>query len=295
MANFTNRQFDGYIAEEIAKYNGIAMPIKASFLNRLLIRKEACAKLHPNPDDEFSIPSVGPSYRIISEYEQKYIRNIKSNQEYFKGEEPIIVEKIHPDGYMILNGHHRWAAALMLGYSKIPIQIVNVTHKSDIKEILRNSKHNRRVTLDLDEVVFCNSEDKSEKRLAFPLNNIYKERLRIGVPALFRNLEKNGYDIWLYSSKYYSTDYIKALFKKYHVNVTGIVTGTAKKNNKEDRKAIEELISAKYIYTLHIDNNMIVNINTTTKDFTEYTISDDSTWSRDVMDIVREINRNEEP
>ena len=27
-------------------------------------------------------------------------------------EDPIVVEKVHPDGYMILNGHHRWAASM---------------------------------------------------------------------------------------------------------------------------------------------------------------------------------------
>ena len=32
-------------------------------------------------------------------------------------EEPLIVEKVHPEGYMLLNGHHRWAAALKTGYA----------------------------------------------------------------------------------------------------------------------------------------------------------------------------------
>ncbi|MCR4831375.1 MAG: hypothetical protein K5883_07980 [Pseudobutyrivibrio sp.] len=55
---------------------------------------------------------------------------------------------------MILNGHHRWAVALRLGYSNIPVKIVNLTHESDIKQILSNSTHDKRVTMDLDEVVF---------------------------------------------------------------------------------------------------------------------------------------------
>ncbi|MBP3241914.1 MAG: ParB N-terminal domain-containing protein [Oribacterium sp.] len=33
--------------------------------------------------------------------------------------DPIIVEKMYPDGYMILNGHHRWAAATRLGLKKV--------------------------------------------------------------------------------------------------------------------------------------------------------------------------------
>ena len=39
--------------------------------------------------------------------------------------EPVIVHKMKPDGYMILNGHHRWAAALKTGLSKLRIEITN--------------------------------------------------------------------------------------------------------------------------------------------------------------------------
>ena len=106
--------FDQYIADDIAKYAGVTMPVKAGFFNRIMVTKAMCTDLHPNPEDEFSIPSVGPSYRIISEYEKKYIYNSNHSMNYFNGEEPIMVEKIRPDGYMILNGHHRWAAALKI-------------------------------------------------------------------------------------------------------------------------------------------------------------------------------------
>ena len=44
--------------------------------------------------------------------------------------EPIPVEKMYPEGYMILNGHHRWAAALRLGQPEIPVKIVNLTHEA---------------------------------------------------------------------------------------------------------------------------------------------------------------------
>ena len=161
--------FDQYIADDIAKYAGVTMPVKAGFFNRIMVTKALCTALHPNPDDEFSIPSVGPSYRIISEYEKKYIYNSNHSMNYFDGEEPIMVEKIRPDGYMILNGHHRWAAALKLGYKKIPIQVINVTRNEEIKDIIKNSKHDKRVTLDLDEVVFWNPNNgPAENDLPFP-------------------------------------------------------------------------------------------------------------------------------
>lgn len=291
MDNNSNTAFDAFIADEVAKYSGVAMPIKAGFLTRILIRKAPCTKLHPNPDDEFSIPSVGPSYRIISEYEKKFRFNGRLNmKDYFNGQEPIIVEKIHPDGYRILNGHHRWAAAIRIDAKTIPIQIVNMTHNQEIKDILRNSVHDKRVTMDLDEVVFYNpSNGKPEKPLGFPYNRFYKEELRLGVPALFRSLAVSGYDIWLYSSKFYSTDYIKALFHKYHVNVTGIVTGTGHVKNKETKKAMEALFASKYKHTIHIDNDMVVKIDSASKDFEEYLINNPENWSKELMDIVNEI------
>ena len=40
-------------------------------------------------------------------------------------DEPVIVHKMQPDGYLILNGHHRWAAALKTGLDKIRAEIIN--------------------------------------------------------------------------------------------------------------------------------------------------------------------------
>ena len=291
-----NTKLDAFISEDVNKYKGVAVPIKAGLLNRLLIKKYPCKKLHVNPDDEFSMPKIGPSYKIISEYEKKFLDNTRHNEFYYSNQEPIIVEKIHPDGYMILNGHHRWAAALRLGFSNIPVKIVNLTHESDIKQILRNSKHDKRVTMDLDEVVFFNPTHTSilpEKDPIFPFNQLYKDKLRLGIPALFRFLEVNGFDIWVYSSNYYSIDYIKGLFHKYHVNVTGIVTGTEKKNNKAKRTKIDSAMNEKYKYTIHIDNDMVLQIYSKSKDFMDYDINATNDWSSKVIDIIKEIIKDE--
>ena len=88
-------EFDKFIAEEIKKYEGHAFPVKSGLLTRLMVKKADCTKLHPNPDDEFSFPDVGPSYRIIGEYEQK-IRNAEKHGQP-PVEEPLIVEKMYPD------------------------------------------------------------------------------------------------------------------------------------------------------------------------------------------------------
>ena len=131
---------------------------------------------------------------------------------------------------------------------RVPINIINLTHETDIKKMLLESKHDKRVTLDLDEVVFCDPDKSAaEKPLAFPINKIYKERIRLGIPSLLNILSKNGYDIWVYTKNYYSYDYISAYFRKYSVKLDGIITGVAKKTKEkaEIDKKISELFSAK--------------------------------------------------
>ena len=284
----SNTAFDEFIASEVKKYKGVYVPVKAGILQRALIRRAPCASLHPNPDDEFCSPKVGPNYQIISEYMYSFRLERQSSKQYC--EEPLIVEKIRPDGYMILNGHHRWAAALQLGFRRIPIEIVDLTQEMDIRNILQYSEHDKRVTLDLDEVVFClEGDDPAEKPLPFPLRNIYKQRLRLGIPALFHYLNKKGYDIWVYSAGYYSADYIQRLFRKYGVHVTGAVTGTGRKTgeNKELRRELEALITAKYPETVHIDDAAVLRIFSQTKQVEEYGLGDGAeAWSKRVIDVM---------
>ena len=152
------------------------------------------------------------------------------------------------------------------------------------------------MTLDLDEVVFCRAEDApAEKPLPFPWRNIYKERLRRGIPALFRYLNKKGYDIWVYSAGYYSADYIQRLFKKYHVHVTGAITGTGRKvsGDAEIKKELSALIAAKYPETVHVDNETVLRIFSRTKAVEEHDLPGAETWSQQVMDVMETFQSHE--
>ena len=207
------------------------------------------------------------------------------------------MEKVRPDGYLILNGHHRWAAALRMGFYRIPIRIVDLTQDTDIKTILKNTKHDKRVALDLDEVVFRKEgEGPLEKPLPFPAGRIYRERLRLGIPALFHYLNIQGYDIWVYSAGYYSADYIRRLFQKHHVHISGAVTGTGRKtadNTAEARKELESLIANTYQHTVHIDNDMLLRISSRTKEVEEHDITGaPEEWSRRVMEIMEKIEKH---
>ena len=291
----TGTPFDEFIASEVRKYKGVYVPVKAGILRRALIRWAPVSKLHPNPDDEFCFPNMGPSYRIISEYMSSFRAARLQSRHYC--DERVIVQKIHPDGYMILNGHHRWAAAMRMGFKKIPVELVDLTQEIDIKTILRNTKHDKRVTLDLDEVVFRREgEGPLEPPLPFPAGRIYKERLRLGIPALFHYLNKRGYDVWVYSAGYYSADYIQRLFNKHHANVCGAVTGTARKtadNNAETRKELESLMANTYQHTVHIDNDTLLRVNSRTREIEEHEITGaPEAWSSQVMEIMEKTEKH---
>ena len=287
-------EFEQKIQEDVRKQKGTMMPVKAGLLERLLVRKAACTNLHPNAEDEFTFDSVGPSFKIIGEYEQKFRYAINHNQEPF--DDALIVEKLHPKGYLLLNGHHRWAAAMRCNIKKVPIKIVNLAQDSDIKKILENSKHDKRVTLDLDEVIFRDKNDQwVEKVPGFPHVFKFNNRIKLGIPALFYYLSKNGYDIWVYSANYYSIDDIQRFFRHYSAHVDGIITGTAKRknNNSESAVAREKMIADKYKQTLHIDNDMILMTGDIGAKFKRFDLNaSPDEWSRKVIDIIGEISKD---
>ena len=273
-----------FIEEEALKQKSTGVPVKASLIERLVVRKYYVKKLMPNPEDEFTFPDIGPNMGIISSYVSQFVDNMKRGLPLM--DEPLYVQKIRPSGYMLLNGHHRWAAALRLSIKKVPVSIVNGVYEADIKKILESSTHEKRATLDLDEVIFADpAETEVERRRGIPLFGIQKKHLRLGIPALLNNLRLRGYDIWVYSANYYSVDDLRKFFKHYAVSVDGIITGMKKKVSGSDRKKMDELFSDKYKKTLHIDTGLAVE--TGGGDFREAEINaTPATWSAAVIDAL---------
>ena len=284
-----------FVLNDIENQKGIAIPVHASLFERIVIRKTNCKNIHPNPEDEFSIESVGPSFRIIGEYESEFRDALRMERRPFA--EALTVEKLRPDGYLLLNGHHRWAAAMRCGIKKAPIRIINCATESDIKTILENSLHDKRVALDLDEVVFGSSDCKylEKKAFNFPMSLRFKKRLRLGIPALFYYLVKQGYDIWVYAADFYSIDDIQRFFKAYSVHVDGVITGMGKheQNKAESTARMKELINNKYKMTLHIDNEAILETHGKNKEFKEHAIAaSEEEWSKRVIEIIEEIEKS---
>ena len=94
---------------------------KASFFERITKRKVDINELHANPLDEFTNPKIGPCESAVS----KYIKEIHQTG---KLKEPIEVQKLAAGGYEIVNGHHRWEAAIRAGLEKVSVRIKNYSN-----------------------------------------------------------------------------------------------------------------------------------------------------------------------
>ncbi len=95
-----------YVLDDLEKTEGNRELVRVGFLER---------------------PNIGPSDRIISEY-MDLIRNLQFQRaDIF--DEPVLVNRMKAGGYMILNGHHRWAAALQRGLDRLHVQIMNPEQK----------------------------------------------------------------------------------------------------------------------------------------------------------------------
>ncbi len=113
------------ILEDVERYNGLHETVKAGFFERLFTHHLSPDDMHPNPDDEFSMANIGPNEKIIQKYCQEAVECLREGNNFGIYPEPIIVEKMKVGGFMIINGHHRWAGAVKAQVKKVRVAIVN--------------------------------------------------------------------------------------------------------------------------------------------------------------------------
>lgn len=158
----------------------------------------------------------------------------------------------------------------------------------------KNKFNNKlRVSFDLDEVLFVYPEThKTEPELRFPYNKIYKERLRLGAPVLINELQKQGFEVWVYTSSFRTVKYIKNLFRHYHVRFDGIIN--AQRHLKEVQEGHNETLPQKlpnrYRISLHIDDEAIVATYGKAYGFNVYQLdADDDEWKEKILARVAQI------
>lgn len=284
-----------YVINDL-KNNGAARKVKkAGLIERCTVKSCDPEKMYPNPEDEFSNENIGPNFEIIGDY-AKEIRNcLAHGLPIF--EEPVLVEKLTTEGYLILNGHHRWFAALRMKVKKIIIHIVNLTHEEDLVRMISNTSNDKRVAFDLDEVLLATDADDQEPIIDNLFAKRFKERLRVGTKELFTAFKDNGYDVWVYTAGYNTEEYINHFFSMYEISPDGVVNGI---NNKIHRNAdeidrIKNMLKTKYKLALHIDNESIVCIDTESKKFDQYDLPGGrKDWAESIISILPTITENED-
>lgn len=280
----TSETYKKYVLDDLRYHKGLSHPVKSGILTRIRTKNMAPGLLHPNPLDEFSIEDIGPNWEIVSDYEKSIRFNISHNLNIIF-EDPLIAVKLDKGGYMLLNGHHRWIAAINQRVKKVPVKVVNITQDEDIYAAVNKSKHDKCVTIDFDEVLFSDSIQRNSDSITFPYNLIYKKNIRENANLLVREFQQMGYDVWIYTGSYLSDTYIRGLFRMNKCHVNGIVNGL---NEKKNPQRLKEIFRQKYSTVLHVDNEAFTIVNTRNKKYDIVDISSaEKEWAASVVSHVK--------
>ena len=118
-----------------------------------------------------------------------------------------------------------------------------------------------RVSFDLDEVLFVSPQThKTEPALPFPLNHVFRERLRLGTPDLIQALQRMNCEVWIYTSSFRSEKYISRLFHCYGVRLDGIVNGNRhlREVQRNNKTILPQKLPNRYRISLHIDDEDVI-------------------------------------
>ncbi len=148
------------------------------------------------------------------------------------------------------------------------------------------------VSFDLDETLFVNPQKISiEKPLKFPLNQIYRDRLRAGTAELLQWINSIDIKLWVYTTAYRSERYIRNIFRHYGIRIDKFINGTshAEEVQGSKKEIMPSKYPAKYHIDLHVDDEISVYQNGIAHGFRVYLLKEnDSEW---VDNLKAEINR----
>ncbi len=157
------------------------------------------------------------------------------------------------------------------------------------------NKWKMRVSFDLDEVLFVSPQThKTEKELIFPLNRIFRERLRLGTRDVIKTLQKMGYEVWVYTSSFRSERYIRTLFRLYGIRFDGIVNGNRhlKEVQRNNKTILPQKLPNRYRISLHIDDETIVCSLGRQYGYNTYQLdAEDEKWKDKIIERAEEIRQ----
>ena len=155
-----------------------------------------------------------------------------------------------------------------------------------------------RVSFDLDEVLFVNEKThKTEPPLRFPLDRIYRERLRLGTPRLIHELQRLGYEVWVYTSSFRSDKYIRNLFRHYGIRFDGIVNGNRhmKEVQRNSSTTLPQKMPSRYRSSLHVDDEEVICTAAGQFGFRAYQLNaQDDEWVEKIIERAAQVRKIED-
>ncbi|QFJ55115.1 HAD family hydrolase [Pseudobutyrivibrio xylanivorans] len=150
-----------------------------------------------------------------------------------------------------------------------------------------------RVSFDLDEVLFVYPQThKTEKSPIFPFNLIFKERLRLGTPDLINELQRQGYEVWVYTSSFRTVHYIKTLFRLYGVRFDGIINATRHlaEVQRDSKNLLPQKMPTYYHISLHVDDEKVICQQAKQYGYYAYRLEEeDPEWKEKIIKYAGEI------
>lgn len=150
-----------------------------------------------------------------------------------------------------------------------------------------------RVSFDLDDTLFVSPKEcPTEKQLLFPLNYIFRDRLRYGTISLFHYLKMHHIEILIYTTSYRSEKYIRSFFRCYGLKIDTIING--KRHAVEVQGNSAEILPSKYPskyrIDLHVDDDISVLKNGNQYGFRVFLIEkNDSDWKTKLISHIEAI------
>ena len=151
------------------------------------------------------------------------------------------------------------------------------------------------VSFDLDETLFVNHEKvPTEYKLNFPLDRIYKDRLRKGTAELLQWINHNNIQLWIYTTSFRSERYIKSIFRHYGIKIDNIINGKrhAQEVQKNNTEILPSKYPSKYHIDLHVDDEISVYQNGISYGFRVYLLKENDThWINNIRKEILRIQK----